>query len=482
MMDNDSGATPATEPLSDRVRVTICSLFVARRVLMLFWIQRDTNLIRRRNYGTADTQACTAIPSAQDTSDSEPESQDGEEDDESTTESRPCICMGCLGRVLGTRHLAGDLAGHMFGHLVSTDLARDILTEFISDGVVQVFESPLPGEPVSRIPIDPHPEKVQDAVRWASEAIVAHDCIRLPPEGNAPEECSPLISRESAEKEKTYLFEWSTFPKEPLRGHELVLFFNEITDRAFAFAKSLCPPTKLEFQHRFAAPEQHAVSLTFGLCEEVVPPDFFLLPIEAFSGAGFKTVDERYFNFTTLGLVGGLNNVDPMVGLEQMKQYAENLKRIQPWIFYVLGMTISPDVIVFSRGDCSGWEHLALVLWDGRGCIELIRILLGVALSNSVVLGQNPFITLKPEIRTCRLNASSEDSDSDVNADAADDAASATSCHSNPTIPYQKSVDKRHHSQIEKEDDDDDDDEDDQRMKKRMIVDANSADLSTVVL
>ena len=389
-------------------------------------------------------------------------------DDPHTNECQPCTCVHCtFGRnlLVQKQNLAGDLAGHMVGHLVSTDLARNILTTFVIDGVVQVFDD----EQVSGAPIDPHSEDVQHALGQAFEAAAAHDC--LDPENGVPEKRSPLPDKEGAEKEKTYTFRWRIFPKAPFREGELVSFLNEITERAFAIARPhiALATTELRLRHRFVAPEDkhHAVPLAYDPGEKDMRPNFLLLPIEAFSGGGSKTVDEKYVNLTAARLVGE-SNEDIVEGFEAMLRYAHGLKCAQPWVYYVLGMTISPNVAIFSRGDHSDWEHLALLLWDGRGCIEFIRILLGLALADGVDLGQNPFVELQYEERTFQLadltrrsvssDAVPSTTDSHLDTASSDGAMSVTSnlssssCHGAPAIPYQEPVVKRHHSEIEEDD------------------------------
>ena len=135
---------------------------------------------------------------------------------------------------------------------------------------------------------------------------------------------------------------------------------------------------------------------------EDMRPDFLLLPMQAFLD-DFKTVDPRYLNFTASRLVGEAKNKDLAAGVEQVQRYARGLKRAQPWVHYVLAMTITRDKAVFMRGEGSGTERLELILSDGRGCIEFIRILLGLALAEDVDLGQNPDIELTNETRTCEV-------------------------------------------------------------------------------
>ncbi|KAF8434994.1 hypothetical protein L210DRAFT_3551561 [Boletus edulis BED1] len=54
------------------------------------------------------------------------------------------------------------------------------------------------------------------------------------------------------------------------------------------------------------------------------------------------------------------------------------------------------------RGEGSGMERLELMLTDGRGCIEFIRILLGLALADRVDLGHNPDVELKRREQACK--------------------------------------------------------------------------------
>ena len=119
----------------------------------------------------------------------------------------------------------------------------------------------------------------------------------------------------------------------------------------------------------------------------------------------FKTVDPRYLNFTASRLVGEAKNKDLAAGVEQVQRYARGLKRAQPWVHYVLAMTITRDKVVFMRGEGSGTERLELILSDGRGCIEFIRTLLGLALAEDVDLGQNPDVEVGNETRTREIKS-----------------------------------------------------------------------------
>ncbi|KAF8420927.1 hypothetical protein L210DRAFT_875500, partial [Boletus edulis BED1] len=302
------------------------------------------------------------------------------------------------------RFLMQDLADHVLGHIVSTNLARDILQEFVHKKVIQVFDGTAPRN--LKLPLDPKSDDAQRAVQQAFEHASRYDCIRDTQSGPGEPESSSTNTKgkgKQKEKEKTCSFNWTTFPTEPLREEALVSFLNDITDRAFAFAQPNLGVSSQELHHRFAAPEDkyHAVPLSYEPDGEDMRPDFLLLPIEAFSD-DFKKVDPKYVNFTASRLVGESKNKDLAAGIEQMQRYARGLKRAQPWIYYVLGMTVTKDKAVFMRGEGSGMERLELMLTDGRGCIEFIRILLGLALADRVDLGHNPDVELKRREQACK--------------------------------------------------------------------------------
>ena len=316
------------------------------------------------------------------------------------------------------RYLVDDLADYIFGHIVSTELARDILRQFVDDGIVQVSERTAPRyNHNGKVALDPKSEDVQHAIEQAFEDAVTHDCIRPGTEstGREPESSSKPEGAKGKgkqtdskgrgkKKQKKYTFEWSTFPKEPIDEDELVKFLNEITDHAFDFAQPKLANVVPRLNNRFAArkDKSHAMPLSYEPDGEDMRPDFLLLPMQAFLD-DFKTVDPRYLNFTASRLVGEAKNKDLAAGVEQVQRYARGLKRAQPWVHYVLAMTITRDKAVFMRGEGSGTERLELILSDGRGCIEFIRILLGLALAEDVDLGQNPDIELTNETRTCEV-------------------------------------------------------------------------------
>lgn len=374
--------------------------------------------------------------------------------------------------------LASDLASQMFGHLVPTEVAQHILATFVTDGVLQVFEGEISGsEEPSGAPLGPSSEDVQRILGQAFDATKAHDCFRLRPGENAPEKHVQSATQEEQE-EKKHSFKWRILPPGPLGKEDLVSFLNDITDRAFTAAKTHLPESKLELRHRLVAPrDDHPfIRLTYHpVTGHVQDPDFLLLPIQAFSGEGFKTVDERYINFSAARLMGVWTD-DLAENLEDTQSYAEGLKHAQPWVFYVVGMTISlaHDMVFFSRLDPSGWEHLALMLWDGRGCVEFIRILLGLALADGIDLGQNPFFSLMLQERTFKVERSADvasDVDSCASSDDSDSVSTASdssSYASAPGSPRQNPVEKRRHSEIEMKSDG----EEDPQAKKNKVSEA----------
>ena len=325
------------------------------------------------------------------------------------------------------RYLMDDLADHVFGHIVSTELARDILRQFVDRGIVEVFEGMAAryDNDIGSAALDLQSEDVQRAIGQAFSDAKKHGCIRPNAEsGRAEPETSttdekeqpidtngkgektdPKGKQKQKQKKATYSFKWTTFPSEPIDEGELVKFLNEITDHAFDFAQSKLTNVVPELKHRFAARDakHHAMPLSYEPDGEDMRPDFVLLPTEAFMN-DFKTVNPAYLNFTASRLVGEAKNKDLAAGIEQVQRYARGLKRAQPWVHYVLAMTVTRDKAVFMRGEGSGTERLELILADGRGCIEFIRILLGLALAEHVDLGQNPEVTLDQETRKCDVN------------------------------------------------------------------------------
>ncbi|KAF8551992.1 hypothetical protein OG21DRAFT_209465 [Imleria badia] len=320
------------------------------------------------------------------------------------------------------RYLLQDLADHVLGHIVSTKLARDILQKFVQDKVIQVFEVTGTRNKAKRVPLDPDSDEARSAVEQAFEYADKYDCIQLDTQSNGVESgCSAADTKgKGKQKEKKYSFRWTNFPAEPLREDDLVVFLNDTTDLAFDFAKPKLAIANPELRHRFAAPEDkhHAVPLSYEPDEEDMRPDFLLLPIEAFSD-GFKTVDQKYVNFTASRLVGKSKNKQLAAGLKQMQRYARGLKRAQPWVRFVLGMAMTRDKAAFLRGDGSGTEQLDVMLTEGRGCIEFIRILLGLSLADQVDLGHSPHVVLEGKERTCKTRKVRQQSNARPSSDSA---------------------------------------------------------------
>ena len=319
--------------------------------------------------------------------------------------TRPEVGGALAHELAKARFLMQDLADHVFGHIVSTQLARDILQKFVEDKVVLVYNGTDASSRFA-LPLDPKSDDVQRAIQEAFEAADYYACIRSNTQkgGREPETSSTdKQGKPKKPRPKKYSFRWDSFPTETLREDELVSFLNDITDRAFEIAKPKLTETNPELRHRFAAPtdKHHAVPLSYEADGEDMRPDFLLLPIEAFS-ADKKTVDAKYVNFTASRLVGEAKNKDLAAGIEQMERYARGLKRAQPWVYYVLGMVVTKDKAMFLRGEGSGTEHLELMLTDGRGCTEFIRILLGLALADKVDLGHNPDVVLEVKEQTCK--------------------------------------------------------------------------------
>jgi hypothetical protein len=301
------------------------------------------------------------------------------------------------------RYLVDDLADHIFGHIVSTELAQ------VFEGTAARYNHD------GKVALDSKSEDFQHAIEQAFEDADMHDCIRPGTEsdGREPESSSTDTKGKwkqtdskgrGKKKQKTYSFKWCTFPKEPIDEDELVKFLNEITDHAFDFAQPKLANAVPRLNNRFAArkDKNHAMPLSYEPDGEDMRPDFLLLPMQAFLD-DFKTVDPRYLKFTASRLVGEAKNKDLAAGVEQVQRYVRGLKRAQPWVHYVLAMTITRDKAVFIRGEGSGTERLELILSDGRGCIEFIRILLGLALAEDVDLGQNLDVELSNETRTCEI-------------------------------------------------------------------------------
>ncbi|KIJ07672.1 hypothetical protein PAXINDRAFT_19155 [Paxillus involutus ATCC 200175] len=74
------------------------------------------------------------------------------------------------------------------------------------------------------------------------------------------------------------------------------------------------------------------------------------------------------------------------LGLQQVHCYARDIRRAH---HFLVALTVTRNELALLRGESSGTECLELALLDGRGCIELFRILLGIALAEGDDFGQN---------------------------------------------------------------------------------------------
>ncbi|KAI6107817.1 hypothetical protein EDD16DRAFT_88146 [Pisolithus croceorrhizus] len=278
----------------------------------------------------------------------------------------------------------------MFGHLVTTRLARDILERFLADGTVTCEE------------IKPNEEEgTRHALSAAYTDAVAHACIR----SDAP------LDEPTSEPETKYQWSWPKFPTTPINENKLVAFLNNIADDALSCARSILHDDSLQPRNRFAAPvdKNHAVPLSYEPDGEDMRPDFMVLPLAAFSDDEEPEVKEAYVNFTAILLAGESKSArNAREGLIQVQRYMRGIKRAQPWLRFATGMTVGKDFVALLRGDCSGLERIELSLTDGRGCIEFIRIILGIVLADKKAFGHSPDIEIKernvsvdiPEIRS----------------------------------------------------------------------------------
>ena len=384
-----------------RIVVRSNSLFHRRVLTFKPQLQRNLEFLKFRD-------PANVIVPVRDESNSSPMKQSASNRQPGQTSTRTIVDTAINHELAKARYLMDDLADHVFGHIVSTELSRDILCQFIDEKIVTVIEG--------KDALDPDSEGARHAVEQAFEDADMHDCIRLDTERDSGEPGSSSTGTKGKgkqksskgrgkRKQKAYSFKWNDFPAEPIDEDKLVDFLNEVTDRAFGFARSKLANVTPRLRNRLATrtDKNHAMPLLYELDGEDMRPDFLLLPIQAFSN-DFKSVDPRYLNFTASRLVGEAKNKDLAKGVDQVQRYARGLKRAQPWVHYVLAMSITKDKAVFMRGEGSGTERLELILSDGRGCIEFIRILLGLALAEDVDLGQNPDVELKSETRTCRVN------------------------------------------------------------------------------
>ncbi|KIJ06475.1 hypothetical protein PAXINDRAFT_20334 [Paxillus involutus ATCC 200175] len=131
--------------------------------------------------------------------------------------------------------IAGDLADHMFGHLVPTDMAKDILKQFIADGVVEIYDS---SSQTPNKPLGPKSKRVRKALAAAFKDARAHGCIRSDSDAVMAETQSVQADKKQGKGKKSkkhnnpYSWRWRDFPREPIGEDKLVAFLNHITDRA----------------------------------------------------------------------------------------------------------------------------------------------------------------------------------------------------------------------------------------------------------
>ncbi|KAI5994154.1 hypothetical protein EDD15DRAFT_843099 [Pisolithus albus] len=279
--------------------------------------------------------------------------------------SATAMMRGCLRGTQGTwcgRSL--DLADHMFGGLVTTNLARDILEQFLADGTV-TCEDNKPSD---------------DA------------CIRPDTQPDKP----------TLEPRTRYRWGWPKFPTTPIDGKKLVVFLNSIADSALSTARSIRKDDSLQAKNRFAPVDKnHVIALSYWLDGEDTCPDFMVLPLAAFSDDRELEVGDACVNFTAMPLAGESKSVrGTRDGLNPVQRYMRGIKRAQPWLRFAVGMTVGKDSVTLSRGDCSGLERFQISLTDGRGCIEFIRIILGIVAAENKAFGHNTEIEIcKKDVR-----------------------------------------------------------------------------------
>ncbi|KIK27209.1 hypothetical protein PISMIDRAFT_201994 [Pisolithus microcarpus 441] len=287
---------------------------------------------------------------------------------------------GCLRGTRGTwcgRSL--DLADHMFGDLVTTGLARDILEQFLADGIVTCEgNKPSDGKATSL------------ALTAAYDDAVAH-AWNAPPDKSTPE------------PKTRYRWGWPKFPTTPIDENELVVFLKSIADSALSTARSIRKDDSLQPKNRFTAPvdKHHAIPLSYEPDGEDMCPDFMVLPLTAFRDNQELKVKEAYVNFTAILLAGESKSArNVRDGLIQVQRYMRGIKRARPWLRFAIGMSVGKDFIALSRGDGSGLERIEISLTDGRGCIEFIRIILGIVLADNKAFGHDTEIEIcKKDVR-----------------------------------------------------------------------------------
>ncbi|KIJ09737.1 hypothetical protein PAXINDRAFT_17193 [Paxillus involutus ATCC 200175] len=97
----------------------------------------------------------------------------------------------------------------------------------------------------------------------------------------------------------------------------------------------------------------------------------------------------------------------------------------------VVALTVTRNRPALLRGESSDTECLELALLDGRGCIELIRIMLGIALAEGDDLGQNSDVDLatSPPTTAPRVQVSYRESKVTASSSQAHSASVSLSTH-----------------------------------------------------
>ena len=344
--------------------------------------QRNIQRIRACAYGDKPVEFRSSIKSS-------PTRQSGSNHNPSQSHSRSAVDAAIDHELTKARFVAPDLADHIFGGEVSTALARDILQQLLVDGVVRVFDKQETGS------LDPKSDGARLALQVAYDDAIESGCVR-----------SFDKVKKYTEKNK-YKWEWQDFLKGQTAEADMVRILNNIADKALDAAKNLDRDGTWKAKNRFAYPKDkhHAVPLSYEPGREDMRPDFMVLPIAAFSGDQLQNVDEAYVNFTMMRLVGEIKSKKFRDGLAQVQRYVRGIKRAQPWLRFSTGMTIAGPKVALVRGDGSGTERIEINLNDGWGCLEFVRILLGIVVADREHLGHNPNVELSEARIICNLNS-----------------------------------------------------------------------------
>ena len=289
-----------------------------------------------------------------------------------------------------SQFFAPDLVDHMFGGKISPALAEGILHQLLADGFVHVYKGQH--EPTTAF-LNPHSEAAMLALKAVSEDSMEYGCIHSDRASNTTET-------------RNYRWEWPGFPNGPIDEVKMVKFLNIIADKALEVARNLDRASTWIAQNRFASSKDkhHAIPLVYESGHEDIRPDFMVLPIAAFSGEQLQNVDEAYINFTTMRLVGDLKNTNFRNGLAQVQRYIRRIKRAQPWLRFSTGMSIVYNKVALIRADGSGTERIEVNLDDGWGCLEFIRMLLGIIVADKEHFGHNSNVELSETRITCKVH------------------------------------------------------------------------------